>query len=146
MASSSSFSSVIRILGLLGRTEHSERGGIRPEALTPTPIKKFLESVAIKQGLDAGTLELQLEGIASDQAVSRAIAGWLLKTGSADSSLVFQPAGKKAWRCSRCNFVHLHPSLGVCANRQCFSRDLVEVDMGEPEDQDYYAWLAHQLP
>ncbi len=138
--------SVVRILGLLGRTENSERGGIRPEALTPPPIKKYVAAVAAKLGLDAGALEVQLEGIANDQAVSRAIAGWLLKTGSADSSLVFQPASTKMWRCARCNFAHLQPSLGVCANRQCFSGDLIEVEISASEEQDYYAWLAHQAP
>ena len=138
--------SVLRILGLLGRTEHSERGGIRPEALTPSPIKRYLESVAAKLGYDAAALELQLEGMASDPAVGRAIAGWLLKTGSADSSLAFEPASEKMWRCTRCNFNHLQPSLGVCANRQCFGRDLTMIDVDEPEDLDYYAWLAHQAP
>lgn len=138
--------SVLRILGLLGRTENSERGGIRPEALMPSPIKRFLESVAVKLGHDAAALELQLEGMASDPAVGRAIAGWLLKTGSADSSLVFEPATGQMWRCKRCNFNHLHPSLGVCANRQCFGRELVLVDATQTEVQDYYAWLAHQEP
>lgn len=138
--------SVLRILGLLGRTEGSERGGIRPEALIPTPIKKYLESVAAKLGHDAAALELQLEGLASDPAVSRAIAGWLLKTDSADSSLVVEAGSGKLWRCTRCNFGHLQPSLGVCANRQCFSSDLSVVDVQEPNELDYYAWLAHQDP
>jgi DEAD/DEAH box helicase domain-containing protein len=139
-------SSVIRILGLLGRTENSERGGIHAEGLTPPPVKKFLESIAVKHGLEAADVERQLEAIASQPVVTRAIAGWLLKTGSADSSLVFEPAELQMWRCTRCNFTHLHASLGVCANRQCHGHELVEVDIDEPEDQDYYSWLAHQNP
>lgn len=138
--------SVLRILGLLGRAEGSDRGGVFPEALTPRPIKKYLESVAGRLGCDAGALEIQLERLVADPAVSRAIAGWLLKTDSADSSLVVKAGGSKLWRCGRCNFGHLHPSLGVCANRQCFSSELTEVDLDEPHELDYYAWLAHQSP
>lgn len=138
--------SVLRILGLHGRTENSDRGGVREEALTPTPIKKYLAAVAAKLGHDVAALELQLEGMASEPAVGRAIAGWLLKTDSADSSLVFEPASTKMWRCKRCNFNHLQPSLGICANRQCLGSDLTEVDAAESDEQDYYAWLAHQAP
>jgi DEAD/DEAH box helicase domain-containing protein len=138
--------SVLRILGLLGRAEGSDRGGIHPEALTPRPVKKYLESVAERLHYDPGALEIQLETLVSDPAVSRAIAGWLLKTDSADSSLVVEAGGSKLWRCGRCNFGHLHPSLGVCVNRQCFSTELTEVDINEPHELDYYAWLAHQSP
>jgi DEAD/DEAH box helicase domain-containing protein len=138
--------SVLRILGLLGRVEGSDRGGVYEEALTPRPIRKYLESVAEKFGCDLGALEVQLESLVSDPAVSRAIAGWLLKTDSADSSLVVEAGGSKLWRCERCNFGHLHPSLGVCVNRQCFSSELTEVDIDEPHELDYYAWLAHQNP
>lgn len=138
--------SVLRILGLLGRVEGSDRGGVHEEALTPRPIKKYLESVAERLGYDASALESQLEALVSDPAVSRAIAGWLLKTDSADSSLVVEAGGSKLWRCERCNFGHLHPSLGVCVNRQCFGSDLTEVDIDEPHELDYYAWLAHQNP
>lgn len=139
-------SSVIRILGLLGRTENSDRGGIHADAIMPPPIRKYVESVSAKLGIESTRLQAQLEAIVSTKAATRAIAGWLLKTGSADSTLVFQPAGSRMWRCARCNFNHLQPSLGVCANRQCYSHRLVEVAADLPEDRDYYGWLAHQEP
>ncbi|ORA38208.1 DEAD/DEAH box helicase [Mycobacterium aquaticum] len=139
-------SSVIRILGLLGRTENSDRGGVHAEAITPPPIRKYVESVATRLKVDADSLINQLEAIVAQPVISRAIAGWLLKTSSADSTLVLEPAGTKAWRCTRCNFIHLQESLGVCANRQCFGHTLVEIKIDGPEDRDYYAWLAHQPP
>ncbi len=138
--------SVLRILGLHGRVEDSDRGGVRPEALTPPPIKKYLKAVAEKLGLDAEALEVQLGRLVADAAVSRAVAGWLLKTKSADSTLVLEPADGKMWRCVRCNFNHLQPSLGVCANRQCFGHELKPVTITEPHELDYYAWLAHHAP
>ncbi|WP_280332725.1 DEAD/DEAH box helicase [Nocardia wallacei] len=138
--------SVLRILGLLGRVEDSDRGGVHPEALTPSPIRKYLKSVAAKLNLDVDQLEAQLDRLVADAAVSRALAGWLLKTNSADSTLVLEPASGKMWRCERCNLNHLQPSLGVCANRQCFAHGLKPVEITEPHELDYYAWLAHQSP
>jgi len=39
----------------------------------------------------------------------------------------------------------MHPSNGVCANRQCHGGPLVEEER-DSELVDYYAWLAHQEP
>ncbi|MCV7436529.1 DEAD/DEAH box helicase [Mycobacterium seoulense] len=138
--------SVLRILGLWGRTENSTKGGVHPEALTPRPVKKYLESVAAKLGISEAAVDRQLDDLVADSAVSRAISGWLLRTTSIDSSLVLQRGTGKMWRCTRCNFGHLHPSLGVCANRQCFHGDLTLVEIDEESEIDYYAWLAHQAP
>ncbi|MEB3982524.1 DEAD/DEAH box helicase [Mycobacterium sp. 663a-19] len=138
--------SVLRILGLWGRTENSTKGGVHPEALTPTPVKKYLQSVATKLRLTEAALERQLDDLVADPAVGRAISGWRLKTTSIDSSLVLQRGTGKMWRCTRCNFGHLHPSLGVCANRQCFHCELKEVKIVEASEIDYYAWLTHQAP
>lgn len=138
--------SVLRILGLWGRTENSTKGGVHPEALPPTMVKKYLKSVAAKLGISEAAVERQLDDLVADPAVGRAISGWLLKTTSIDSSLVLQRGAKKMWRCTRCNFGHLHPTLGVCANRQCFHDELTEVEIDEESEIDYYAWLAHQAP
>lgn len=139
-------SSVLRILGLLGRTENSSKGNVHAQALAPSPVKRFLKSVAVKLNVDESLLERQLGSLIGDQAVERAVSGWLLKTKAAGSSLLLQRGGTKMWRCTRCNFGHLHPSLGVCANRECFHTELVEVDIHDESEIDYYAWLAHQTP
>ncbi|MCH9733107.1 MAG: DEAD/DEAH box helicase [Actinomycetia bacterium] len=136
--------SVLRILGLMGRTEGSRRGGVQETAVAPPAVRKYVEAVAAFRGIDSGALEQQLNGIMSGDAVSRAVGGWLLRTASADTSLVFQPGDRRTWRCRRCNFAHLHPSLGVCANRQCYAAELTDAQIAE--EPDYYAWLAHQDP
>lgn len=138
--------SVLRILGLWGRTENSSKGNVHAESLAPSPVRKFLSSVATQLKIDESRLAMQLDALISDQAVGRAVSGWLLKTTSIDSSLVLQCGENKMWRCTRCNFGHLHPSLGVCANRQCFHRELIEVEIVDESEIDYYAWLAHQTP
>ncbi|WP_280464250.1 DEAD/DEAH box helicase [Nocardia cyriacigeorgica] len=137
--------SVVRILGLMGRTEGSSRGGVEATALIPAPIRKYVKAVAVARDCDEGELSDQLVALMGDSAVSRAVSGWLLKTTSADSTLKFHPAGEHEWRCNRCSFVHLQPSLGVCTNRQCFAPNLERRRIRDVSD-DYYAWLAHRVP
>ncbi|MDH3048668.1 DEAD/DEAH box helicase [Gordonia sp. 135] len=136
---------VIRVLGLMGRTEGSNRGGVDEVAIAPAPINKYLAAVAAALGHDEELLSNQLVALMGDAAVSRAVSGWLLKTSSADSTLRFHPPGESEWRCNRCNFAHLQPSLGVCANRQCFAAALEEYPLSAESD-DYYSWLAHRDP
>ncbi|WP_396910632.1 DEAD/DEAH box helicase [Mycolicibacterium sp.] len=138
--------SVLRILGLAGRTENSDRGGVHAEAIAPAAVRRFVEAVAIKLGIREALLQRQLENLVAEPAVGRAISGWLLKTSAVDSSLVLQRGEGKMWRCDRCHFGHLQPSLGVCANRKCLGLELTEVVIGEASEVDYYAWLAHEQP
>ncbi|MFJ7622816.1 DEAD/DEAH box helicase [Rhodococcus erythropolis] len=136
---------VLRILGLMGRTEGSSRGGVDTVAITPAPIRKYLAAAANAHSCDEDQLNTQLIALMADPAVSRAVSGWLLKTTSADSTLRFHPPGESEWRCTRCNFAHLQPSLGICANRQCFAPSL-EKQPAPAEADDYYSWLAHRDP
>lgn len=136
--------SVLRILGLMGRSDGSSRAGVQESAVIPPAVRKYLEAVASSRGIESAAVQDQLNRIMSGEAVSKAIGGWLLRTTPADSSLVFEPGAGKVWRCNRCNFAHLHASLGVCANRQCYAPDLAGLDFAE--ELDYYAWLAHQDP
>ncbi|MDY6869032.1 MAG: DEAD/DEAH box helicase [Actinomycetota bacterium] len=136
--------SVLRILGLMGRTDGSRRAGVQATAVIPPPVRKYVEAVAAKRGINPIVLQQQLNGLMSGGAVARAVGGWLLRTAAADATLVFQPGDGEVWRCNRCNFAHLHPSLGICANRQCYSPDLT--DALAVEELDYYAWLAYRDP
>ncbi|WP_285029787.1 DEAD/DEAH box helicase [Mycolicibacterium sp. lyk4-40-TYG-92] len=138
--------SVLRILGLAGRTENSDRGGVHAEATAPSAVRKFVEAVAVKLGISGALLQRQLEELVAEPAVGRAISGWLLKTSAVDSSLVLQRGAGKMWRCNRCHFGHLQPSLGVCANRKCVGLELTEVVIDKASEIDYYAWLAHEHP
>ena len=135
---------VLRILGLMGRTDGSSRAGAQESAVIPPAVRKYLEAIASSRGIDGAAIQDQLNRMMGGEAVGRAIGGWLLRTAPADSSLVFEPGQGKVWHCNRCNFAHLHPSLGVCANKQCYSPDLAGADFAE--ELDYYAWLAHQDP
>lgn len=142
---SETFDSIIRILGTLKRYDESSAGGVQPEAVVPAPVRRFLEAVAERLGIPATETLAQIERLAGTSSALAAVSGWLLMTASAATSLVVVPAGPTRWRCASCNYVHLHQSAGVCANRQCHGGPLVE----EPVDQeltDYYAWLAHQHP
>lgn len=135
---------VLRILGLSGRTDASTRGGVSASVSPPAAVRRYIETVVKSRGVDQNELEAQLLALMSDDAVARAVGGWLLRTAAADSTLVFLPADDRLWRCDRCNFAHLHPNLGVCANRQCRGVDLRETLLSTEED--YYAWLAHEDP
>lgn len=136
--------SVLRILGLMGRTEGSGRAGVQETAVMPPAIRRFVEAVAARNRIDVDDLQQQLNAIMNGDALRRAVAGWLLRTTAVDTSLVFQPGEGQIWRCNRCNFAHLHESLGVCANRQCHAPDLTVTSA--TDETDYYAWLAHQEP
>ncbi|AKS35859.1 DEAD/DEAH box helicase [Mycolicibacterium goodii] len=136
--------SVLRVLGLMGRTEGSSRAGVQETAVTPPAIRRFIEAVAARNSIDVSELQHQLNAIMNGEALQRAVAGWLLRTTAVDTSLVFQPGEGRIWRCKRCNFAHLHESLGVCANRQCHAPHLTV--MPATDETDYYAWLAHQEP
>ncbi|GAB92720.1 DEAD/DEAH box helicase [Gordonia rhizosphera] len=136
--------SVVRILGLNGRTEESRRGGVQQSATLPSRVRKYIEEVAKTHVLDRAAVERQLDTLISDAAATRAISGWLLRTTSVDSTLIFHPSGDTLWRCARCNFAHLHPSAGVCVNPQCSAAGLRQAPI--EIESDYYAWLAHQPP
>ncbi|WP_010149358.1 DEAD/DEAH box helicase [Serinicoccus profundi] len=138
-------SSVIRILGTLKRYEESNAGGVQPEAVPPPGVRRYLEAVAAHLGVEAVDVIAQVERLMSSPAGLEAVAGWLLKTASATSTLVVVPGDRAQWRCTACNYVHLQASAGVCANRQCHRPALVREDRDE-ELTDYYAWLAHQPP
>lgn len=137
--------SVVRVLGLLGRVESSPRPGVQSDALRPAAVTKFLKAVATQHGLEEQEVLAQVDLLFATPVVTKAVAGWLVRTTALDTSLVVLPSGDTLWRCDRCNFTHLQPSAGVCANRQCHQGPLVEVAAHE-ERSDYYAWLAHQEP
>lgn len=137
--------SLVRILGLAGRIQHSRRAGVDEQAEPPPPVKKYLEAVASSKKIDPSSLKLQLEKLLADPQVNRAVKGWLLTTSAADTTLVVLPASPERWQCPNCNFIHQHASCGVCVNRQCMRPGLVAANAAEDQG-DFYAWLADQSP
>ncbi len=61
------------------------------------------------------------------------------------AALWFQPAGEKAWLCTRCATLHLHPGLGLCVNcRTVLPRDGMPRAEAMANEEDYYLFLARR--
>lgn len=136
--------SVVRLLGTARRYEETLAGGVQAVAVVPPIVKRYVTAVASHLSLPVDATLMQLEQLVGTPEVLAAISGWILRTSAIDSRLHLMPAGEQQWRCTRCGFVHLHGSAGVCANPQCHHHELA---VETPEtDNDYYAWLANQVP
>ena len=136
--------SVVQILGLSGRYVPARQGYGRNELNTiPARVKRYIEKVASKYGADASELCAWL----SQEFEQGIVEQWLLDLKLTQRRLRFRrPKLKgKAWECSNCGKLHLHPATGVCTNVYCFSTSLIERDHIAFDD-NYYAWLAHQVP
>lgn len=132
-------SSCVRILGTARRYVGAEYGDMQPTV--PLVVRKYLEKVADYLGTDPNDL-VQWVGETLTFAVA---SGWLLQIQTGTAPLVVVPGGRRVWRCPSCAYRHLHPSGGVCANRHCQGKGLVE-DTREAFSDDYYAWLSHRDP
>lgn len=134
--------SCVRILGTAARFSES-RINATPMVNPPKGIRDFLDKAAKKNGLkESATLQTFVQKCMSDSGLA---PEWILSTVANDSRLQVVASGDRQWRCVLCQYVHLHPSAGVCANSKCSGTELVEEDRQDPQD-DYYAWLAHQDP
>ena len=131
--------SSVRLLGVTRRYAGS-RSRIQPQDRTPSAVKRYLQRVAKAHNLDgSGDLELS---VARDINRAGIASQWILATSGFDSGLRLRAPTDRQWRCTSCNYVHLHPSAGVCANPRCTGSTLIDEPLAAPED-DYYAWLAH---
>ena len=131
--------SVIRILGAARRYPGTFW---RPESQSaPAAVKRYLEAVADRCGVDAETL-IHAVGESFVKAVA---PGWILNTNPIDSPLrLVQPAGTRRWKCSNCARVHLHASAGICTQSGCHQATLETHAL--TEEKDYYSWLASLPP
>ncbi|WP_061960529.1 DEAD/DEAH box helicase [Demequina flava] len=137
--------SVIRTLGLKRRFDDSFASGVQAEPVMVPAAKYFVTAAAKALGVDADAGLNQVDALFATEVVVRAVEGWILTTGSVDTSLVAVPGGRNVWRCAVCKFIHLHPSAGVCANSQCLAPALT-METREEDSTDYYAWLAGHTP
>lgn len=131
--------STVRLLGVTRRYTGS-RSRIQPQDRTPSAVKRYLQRVAKAHNLDgSGDLELS---VARDINRAGIASQWILATSGFDSGLQLRAPTDRQWRCTLCNYIHLHASAGVCANPRCSGNTLLDEPLAAPDD-DYYAWLAN---
>lgn len=131
--------SCVRILGLNKRYAGAEHA--QPRDRLPRPLRSYLDRVAKHHSLDSDELIYWVTQTLGQSAA----AGWMLHVQTPLAPLRIVESEGAVWRCTTCNFRHLHASADVCANRGCKAVGLVRDDSVDLSD-DYYAWLAHQQP
>ncbi|MFC7278246.1 DEAD/DEAH box helicase [Paractinoplanes rhizophilus] len=132
--------SVIRILGIEGRYAGGE--WFKPASDMPVSVRKYLKAV---DSTGRGPSFQALEAWVTREIRDRVAPDWGLRVNSAEAPFVLVKGGTDVWVCRKCNYRHLHPSAGVCAARGCHCPDL-ERRTADPDEQDYYAWLAELPP
>jgi DEAD/DEAH box helicase domain-containing protein len=135
--------SVIRLLGLTWNYVGSQSDWPSGGSQFAAKIRKYIENVADRHGIDASKLE-------------KDIAGALEKAGVIDANFMLLLSGTQVvksegvfvnWNCSTCTFSHGHGSAGVCANPICLSPTIAKPDPVQSDNSaDYFKWLAGQDP
>jgi DEAD/DEAH box helicase domain-containing protein len=130
--------SLIRILGTNRRYAGGYIGSSAPKA-----VKDYLKAVADLHFVDQDDL---LESTISSVTEAGIAPDWVLDTTSADSRLELVVAtSPKRWVCPSCAAVHLHRSAGICSSNGC-GKPLLLDPTEEPDELDYYGWLASLAP
>lgn len=127
--------SSIRVLGLASR--YPGGWGVGTPGLA---MKAYADKLARKHG--HGDKNEWLGWIAEALAASRALRDWEIQLGELQVRLA---ADATAMQCPSCRRIHLHGSGGVCTDRFCDSL-VLEPAIRQDESDDYYAWLARQVP
>lgn len=133
--------SVIRILGASRRYQGT---WFRYETdAAPRAVKHYLKVVA-----EGRCDEKQLLDQVTNTIIGTLAPGWILQTNPVTSGLrLLCPTDGRRWVCDNCARVHLHPSAGVCSATGCNERRLKELEAdSQPEQGDYYSWLAESEP
>lgn len=124
--------SSVRVLGISGRYPGGSSAG---ESSPGDQLKRFLSRVAAELGGDA---EHWISAVQAVLREARAIEDWTLLVENLD---FVTTSGGSAYRCDRCNTVHLHRSAGICTSRWCTGGKLEPIEKSEL-DEDYYSWLS----
>jgi DEAD/DEAH box helicase domain-containing protein len=131
--------SVIRLLGRGYRFDSPENSATS----LPQGAKHYLGVLAQRTGASSDELTSWAHGALKRLGLLKNDDEWVLATGRTGVGLRFVQAGPRVWRCQRCQYVHLHPSAGVCANANCGASRLIE-EPRDDSDSDYIGWLANQ--
>jgi len=102
----------------------------------PKYARDFLESVATANGCDSAVFEHEVTELLT--------AGGVFDRGLLRFQGLFVAAvGETYYECSRCSWIHLHRSGGICSN--CHTPLGAPLHVGVDDvgqDTDYYRWLA----
>ena len=130
--------SVVRILGSSRR--YPGTFFRYPTDTPPVAVKAYLKAVAYGRCEEDQLIERV------SQTMATVAPQWLLNTSPVKSTLrLVSPMDRKRWVCNNCARVHLHTSGGVCSATGCNSTKLEERFV-DPDESDYYSWLADQPP
>lgn len=139
--------SAIRIAGIAGKfaDDPTQRGGGFLNQGPPAALKRYVDAVALRTGVQEATLLAAL--FAALNGASIISAAWELQTDqTADLPVTLRsPSRQTALRCRRCARVHLHPSAGICSNYRCLNDSFEEIAR-ESDVDDYYGWLSRKTP
>lgn len=124
--------SAVRVLGISGRYPGGASAG---ESSPGEQLKQFLSRVSAEYG---GDTDHWISAVRETLSDARAIDDWSLLVENLDFVTTTEGA---AYRCSKCNTIHLHKSAGICTSRWCSGGMLEQVDKPQLDD-DYYSWLS----
>ena len=134
--------SIIRTMGRQKRYQ----GGWDESDSAPRSVTNLCERLAARNGvskdevLEWARTSLNREGLLVEPMK------WVLAIARMGVRLSLVGAGDTAWVCQKCQYVHLHPSAGVCANDLC-TGTLIESPQAEgANESDYIGWLARLEP
>ncbi|MCT1774483.1 DEAD/DEAH box helicase [Brachybacterium sp. p3-SID957] len=133
--------SVLRILGLKGYREGGRSASRDGQA--PKPVREFLEKVADRHV--PGSAEELLEAVKDALVGTYVGEEWVILPSDAVKDLTVVGGTDVMYLCTRCSFIHMHPSAGVCANTGC-AEGVLEPVTFDDIGQQYYRTLAEEAP
>lgn len=130
-------SSVLRITGSSGRWEPDDH---EDHFSLSANVQDYVKRVAQRRDVRAEDLSEQVTAMLASVST-----GGRLRLGSPVLALNVVPPQEAVWVCRSCSTRHLHASAGVCIRSKC-SGSLEQASRRQLVDDDYYGWLATQVP
>ena len=128
-------------LRILGQKNKYAGGGSYITNGIPRALKRYLEKISDKSGVEYFDLEQQIKTYLSENKIID--GNWVIQTNKIASlkvSLVSIKSGER-FRCRKCSTITANLSFNVCTASNCSSS---EFDKISDEGDDYYKWKATQ--
>ena len=130
-------SSVLRVTGSAGRWEPDDH---EDHFTMSSGVQDYVKRVAQRRAIRPEDLSEQVAVMLASVST-----GGRLRLGSPLLALQVVPAQERVWVCTVCSTRHLHASAGVCTRSKCLG-ELEPTSRQQVLDDDYYGWLATQVP